>query len=317
VAQDSTTRQTPVTALVVAPGGLLIVGSSSGLEIYKTNSAEPELSPHRLKTSLTEIQAMSFSPDGKLLAVAGGTPAETGVFELFDWSSFPEKELIPHERVEGHSDVITDVAWSSTGKRLVTGSLDSTWQLFDLSRNTSGNIRVRSVSKTEGHSRGVTSVSFLTDDQVVTASLDSTIRVWNTSTGKLVRTLSNHRAEVLSTSVRPAGKDGARPMLASVSKDRTVRLWQPTIGRLVRFAQLDSVPHSVSWLRDGNRVIVGCRDGSVRVIDPDSVETVRTFQTPGTRLWSVVVSTSGKRIFTGGVAPPAYTGAAFWQLNLR
>lgn len=317
VSEDSAMRPSPVTALAVAPGGVLIVGSSSGMQIYKVNSAGAELSPKSLKTGLTEIQAMSFSPDGKLLAVAGGTPAETGVFELLDWSSSPEKDPVLVKRIERHSDVISDVAWSSTGKRLVTGSLDSTWQLFEVTGNTSGSVQVKSVSKTEGHSRGVTSVRFLTDDQIVTASLDSTIRLWDASTGKLIRTLSNHRGEVFSMSVRPKVKDQPRPMLASVSKDRTVRLWQPTIGRLVRFAQLDSVPLAVAWLPDGSGVVVACRDGSVRLVDPDSVETIRSQQTTGLRLWTIAVLRDGKQIYAGGVARSERVGPAFWSVKLR
>lgn len=317
VTEDQGEGQPPVTALAVAPSGLLIAGSSAGLQIWDTKPAAPELSLRSIETGLTEIQAISFSPDGRRLIVAGGIPAESGAFELFDWSSPSGKKPVLLQRVEGHSDVITDVAFSSTGKRLVTSSLDATWQLFDLSGDASDTIRVKSVSRIEGHSRGVTSVNFLTDEQIVTASLDSTIRVWNASTGKLERTLSNHRAEVLSTAVRPISKSETRPMLASVSKDRTVRLWQPTIGRLVRFAQLDSVPLSVAWLPNGSRMIVGCLDGSVRLIDPDTAETVRSHQTAGSRLWSAAVGPGGKQIFVGGVSRLARTRPAFWQLDLR
>jgi WD40 repeat protein len=317
VSEDSATRQSPVTALAVAPGGNLIVGSSSSLQIYKKNSEGIELLPKPLKTGLTEIQAMSFSPDGKLFAVAGGAPAERGVVELFDWSSSREKKPVLLERVECHSDVVADVAWSPSGKQLATGSLDATWQLFDVTGSATGRARIKAVRKIEGHSRGVTAVNFLSDGQIVTASLDSTIRVWEASTGKLVRTLSNHRGEVFAMSVRPEVGDQTRPMLASVSKDRTVRLWQPTIGRLVRFAQLDSVPLAVAWLPDGSRIVVACRDGSVRLVDPDSVETVWSHQTPGSRLWTVAVQKDGKRMFAGGVARSGGVGPAFWSLNLR
>ena len=209
ITQDSAGVRTPVTALATAPGDLLLVGSASGLLVYNMHAVEPEPSGLRIKTRLTEIQAITFSPDGRLLAVAGGTPAEAGILELFDWSSSPKKEPVLLQRVESHSDVITDVAWSSSGKRLVTCSLDATWQVFELTGGSPDALRVNTVSKIEGHSRGVTSVNFLSGDLIATASLDSTIRLWDVSTGKLVRTLSNHRAEVLSTSVRPSVKDEA------------------------------------------------------------------------------------------------------------
>ena len=66
--------------------------------------------------------------------------------------------------------------------------------------------------------------------------MDQSLRVWDQSSGAIVRVLDNHTDEVRDLAPRPRGE--GLPMIASAAADRTVRLWQPTIGRLVRFARL-------------------------------------------------------------------------------
>ena len=65
-------------------------------------------------------------------------------------------------------------------------------------------------------------------------------------------------------------------IVASISDDRTVRFWQPTIGRIMRFARLESVPLCLTWSRDGRRLVTGCADGAVRVIDPQTTALAHT-----------------------------------------
>ena len=295
--QQSVGGGSPVTAIAISPDGLAVTGSQSGLQIYEFRPRGPVASRLLMKTALTEIQVIRFSPDGKLLAVAGGTPAEAGVIEIFQWQTVTRNQSMNPLRMECHADVIMDVAWSASGNRLVTAALDNTWQVLQFSGDAS---RLMSLRKIEGHSLGVMSVNYISDELVLTASLDSTIRLWNESTGTLLRTLKNHRSDVYSTSVRPPDKETVLPLLASVSKDRTVRLWQPTIGRMVRFVQLDSIPLAVQWLQNGSRLVVACQDGTIRFIDPETIEVRRSCQAASARLWSMGVTRNGGNVLAGG-----------------
>ena len=299
-----TGRQPPLTAIAVSPGGLVITGSQAGLRIYESRPDGPAVSRLTMQSELKEIQAIRFSPDGKLLVVAGGTPSEAGTLEIFRWTNVTGSQPARPLRVQCHADVIMDVAWADSGTRLVTASLDTAWQMLQVSRD---ELRVMSLRTIEGHSRGVMSVRYLTDNLIVTASLDSTIRLWEVSTGKLVRTLGNHRGEVSSMSVRPQEFEPVRPQLVSISRDRTVRLWQPTIGRMVRFVQLKSIPLAVQWLPDGSRIVVACRDGSIRFIDPETVAVQRSQRTAATRLWSLNLTRDGRNVLTGGADGRLYT----------
>ncbi|MFM7447699.1 MAG: WD40 repeat domain-containing protein [Leptolyngbyaceae cyanobacterium] len=72
------------------------------------------------------------------------------------------------------------------------------------------------------HQDVVTSVSFSPDGTTLaTGSGDTTVKLWNTASGELIRTLSGHEDVVNSVSFSPDGTT-----LATGSGDNTVKLWR-------------------------------------------------------------------------------------------
>jgi WD40 repeat protein len=152
--------------------------------------------------------------------------------------------------------------------------------------------------KLEGHSRGVLAAAFLPGDAgLLTAGVDASLRLWDTRTGEVVRTLSNHTLPVHDLAVRPGG--GTPPMAVSASDDRTVRFWQPTVGRLVRFARLEAVPLAVAWTADGGAAVVACMDGRVRAIDPDTAEVLDDRPALDGPAYSIAIAPDGT-VLVGG-----------------
>lgn len=258
----------PVTALAFAPDGKsVVVGSQAGLEVR----AWPDLKASRtLPTELAHVHDLAFSPDGKILAAAGGTPGKRGIVELYQW---PDAKLL--RRLSPHRDLIYGVAWRGDSKAFATASADRSVGIHEAATG-------KAVNVLEGHSRGVLAAVFLPGDTgLVTAGIDESLRLWDPQSGKLLRTLPNHTRPVNALKVRPTppasapfkgGDTGGAPLVVSTSDDRTVRLWQPTLGRLMRFVRLESPPRAIVWTADGRALVAACKDGHVRVIDPDTVE---------------------------------------------
>lgn len=248
----------PITAASFSPDSKqLILGSQRGVEVYSW----PELEVvSRIQVDLSHVHDLAFSPDGKKLLAAGGAPAREGVIEVWQWPAGKRIRLI-----SGFKDLVYRVAWAPDGTRWAAASADGTCRVYE---KDSGKELVRY----EGHSRPVLALAFLPDGQtIVSTGVDQSLQTWEAKTGKQIRTLDNHVGAVNDLAVRPGGSKEGIPMVASISEDRTVRLWQPTIGRMLRFARLESAPRVIAWSRRGDKLIVGCNDGKIRVLDPDTM----------------------------------------------
>lgn len=261
----------PVTSVAFAPDGeSVVVGSQAGLSVRSWPGLEPL---QELETGLVNLHDLEFSPDGRYLAAAGGTPSEEGLVEIFSW---PQGERV--SVCSGHSDCVLGVSWRNDTE-LASASLDYDVVVWNV-------LAAEPLHRLKGHSRGVSAVCYLPSvDLLVSAGRDQNLRVWKPDSEEMVRTLNNHTNAVHALALRPAAT--GLPMIASISDDRTVRLWQPTIGRMVRFAQLDATPLAVGWLQDGSRIVVSASDGHVRLIDPDTVAI--THNLPAVEGWAYTV----------------------------
>lgn len=277
----------PITAAALTPDGKQVVlGSQDGIEVRSW----PELVvASKLATELDHVYDLKFSPDGKILLAVGGSPAEEGCVEVLSWPSGKQVR-----RVTGHDDVVYRVAWSPDGKQWATAGGDGVCQVFAAED-------AKRLARYDGHSRPVLSIAYLPDGKTMaTVGVDQTLRLWNSTSGEHVRTLDNHVGTVNGIAVRPAGAGDSPPIVATISEDKTVRLWQPTIGRLMRFARLPSIPRTLAWSSAGDRLLVGCNDGRVRVLDADSVEHVETLEGLEGRIYELVLDPKMNRILIGG-----------------
>ena len=275
----------PVTAVAFTPDySAVVVGSQAGLEVKSWPALELLSS---LPTELINIHDLAFSPNGKLLAATGGVPAEYGTVELYHW---PECELI--RRFSPHDDLIYSIAWRSDSQQFAAASADQRVSLHDLAMQTTAR-------QLDGHSRGVLAACYLpTGDQLLTAGVDGTIRLWDTAASMPLRTFTNHTRPVHDLALRP-GTGEAPPMVASCSDDRTIRFWQPTIGRLVRFTRLDSAPLAIAWTADGKTLWAACHDGHLRAINPDDARVQHDLQAITGPAYCVAVAPDGTLFIAG------------------
>ena len=290
----------PITALAVTPGGATILaGSQRGVWQLRLPTLKPL---GKLRKPLVTVNAIRFSSCGGYLLVAGGRPGEEGEVQLYRWPS-----MAMLQKFAAGEDLVLDVVWSGRqpaegdsleGRQIISVGMDKKLRVFDA--DSGEQVLVR-----EGHSRGLTAVVQLPGGQgLVTAGLDQSLRFWSDegrASGKLevVRALDNHRGPVLDLALRPK-REGALPMVLSVSEDATVRFWQPTIGRMVRFASVPARPLQCGWLPGGHYAVVIGTDGRVRVIDPETVEV--SWEAPAIDGWaySLAVIPGGRQLVVGG-----------------
>jgi WD40 repeat protein len=277
----------PITAAALAADGKhVVLGSQRGIEVRSWPDLEVT---GNLATGLSHVHDLVFSPNGRMLLAAGGLPAEEGVVEVLSW---PEGKRI--HRVSEHTDLVYRAAWSPDGTQWTTASAEGICQVFAADTG-------QQLIRYEGHSRPVLAIRYLPDGKtIVSAGADQTLQVWECDTGRHLRTLDNHVGAVNDLAVRPAGSTDEAPIVASASDDRTVRIWQPTIGRLMRFARLPSAPRAVIWSEGGDRLMVGCNDGHLRVLDFETVKIAGDLPGLDGYVYSLVPDRTANRILLAG-----------------
>jgi WD40 repeat protein len=166
------------------------------------------------------------------------------------------------------SKTATSVAWRPDGQVLASAYRDGTVRLWNPS--TGSILRTLGVGE---HSDiaiigefidSVGAIAWRPDGQALAStSADDTVRLWDPSSGRLLRTLEGHTGYVTSVAWRPDGR-----LLASASADKTVRLWAPSSGRLLRTLEGHTYAvSSVAWRPDGQALASASRDKTVRLWD--------------------------------------------------
>ncbi len=115
-----------------------------------------------------------------------------------------------------------------------------------------------------GHTDTVTSAAFSPDGTlVVTASNDSTAKVWDVATGNEVHTLAGHTDTVTSAAFSPDGK-----LVVTASDDSTAKVWDVATGNEVHtLVGHTGAVYSVAFSPDGALVVTASDDSTAKVWD--------------------------------------------------
>ena len=150
-----------------------------------------------------------------------------------------------------------------------------------------------------GHTAGVNAVAYSPDGSLLAsgaASVNNSIRLWDSQTGEHLRTLEGRLNGVHSLAFSPDGKT-----LAS-GGDNSIRLWDPQTGDLKRTLNCGAqCSESLAFSPDGETLAVGIADG-IQLWNAATGELNRTIQTDGA---AVVEFSSDSK-----TAPPCRFGAS-------
>jgi len=130
------------------------------------------------------------------------------------------------EGQDGHRDSVYSVAFSPSGRELVSGSLDKTIKMWELhaSRgvsNITGTTRGKCIKTFEGHKDFVLSVALTPDGKwVLSGSKDRGVQFWDPATANAQLMLQGHKNSVISVAPSPTGG-----LFATGSGDLRARIW--------------------------------------------------------------------------------------------
>ena len=173
-----------------------------------------------------------------------------------------------------HSGAITGVAFTQTGRALLSSSLDGTVRAFDMARYR--NFRTFTSPKPAQFSCLAVDPS----GELVAAGAQDTFDVylWSLQTGKLLEMLSGHEGPVSSVAFNPSPSSS---LLVSVSWDKTLRMWDAvsSAASLTReTVNLTADGLAVCFRPDGQQVAVASLDGHISIFDPHQATQLLTIE---------------------------------------
>jgi len=222
-----------------------VVNASTGEVVMEFNASDSKY-----------IRDGDWSPDGTRIA----TVSLYGMIDIWD---FQTGNLI-RSMTHGENAFVNQVEWSPDGTKLVTAGTDSIARIWNAENGVEVLALVGHESPTE-----VWSVAWSPDGtRILTTSgssdlgvPDTTVRIWDASTGETLLVLDKHTGPVTAGEWSP---DGTR--IATTSTDDTMRVWDATTGtELLSLSAPSNYATDMKWSQDGKYIAVGLDGFSARV----------------------------------------------------
>jgi guanine nucleotide-binding protein G(I)/G(S)/G(T) subunit beta-1 len=244
-----------------------------------------------LKGHFGKIYAAHWATDSRHLVSA----SQDG--KLIIWNGFTTNKV---HAIPLRSSWVMTCAYSPSGNFVACGGLDNLCSVYKLPSAKDAPTQQKVYSELAQHEGYLSCCRFLTDEEIVTSSGDSTCILWDVETKTPKKIFTDHTGDVMSVSLHKETN-----MFVSGSCDATSKLWDwrapNTKGAIKTFHGHESDINSVHFFPDGNAFGTGSDDSSCRLFDIRSYQQVNKYCDDKILcgITSVAFSSTGKLLFAG------------------
>jgi WD40 repeat protein len=211
-----------------------------------------------VKGSSNSVVSLAYSPDGQFLAFANGD--EKNSIVIHDLNSGNEI------KVRRGPGAIQKLAFSPSGKHIAIGIINGAIEIWEGSTGTllktieAHKFPVESIAYTpdgrflaSGTNTGVTRGQLdRSTGQFVRETNKDPIKIWDVTSGKLVRTLAGHTGSVKALAYSADGR-----YLASGSTDKSMKVWDADTAQIVSNTDHGFLIYAIAFSQDGHYLASG------------------------------------------------------------
>ena len=313
-----------ITSIAFSPDGTMLASGSADMN-FSSRSSWRRISPWGSENNFVQlwdvqtgklletidagfnyVTAVTFSPDGTLLASGGMYPNDNAV-QIWKLASISDGDLVPWQIHKEHSRAIFGIDFSPDGRSLLSGSADNTARIIDVYSERPANVLMyRTGAIVELFAVDYSPARGSAGEQLVAlagavfqqSTPTELLEIWNASSKELVFELHGHTSGVDAVAFSPDGK-----LLASGGgyPDNTIHIWNAQNGELLRVLEGHaSGVRNVTFSPDGKTLASSGWDAMLYLWDVETGELKRSNDEHTSVTWSAALSPNGKLLATGG-----------------
>jgi len=281
---------------------LLAVSGYHEVLLHKVDAAASDPPVARLVGLSERIESAVFSPDGKRLAVAGGSPCRMGEVQVWDVA---KRELLLSVPVT--FDTVYGVSWSSDGKKIAFGCSDNTVRAIDAETG-------KQVFFQGAHNDWAIDTVFSTDNShLISVSRDRSMKLNEVATERFVDNITSITPGALKGGLITVDRNPKKDELLVGGADGEPKIYQMfrTKARVIGddfnlIRKFDGLPgriFSARYSADGTRIVVGSSNdgqGEARVYQEADAKLVSRFGDKNGPVYSVAFRPDGKQVAAAG-----------------